>query len=311
MTSPVAGAVQASRPRCSRATLGALLQREAVLAYVLSAPTILILLAFVAYPFVLGVWFSFTNKVVGQAPSFVGLRNFAYLLGDSIYQRTLVNTLVYAGTTVSLKVILGMTMALLMNQVIPFRNLVRAALLLPWIVPTALSTLAWLWIFDPTYSVINWVIVNLHIGSRINWLGNSVLAMVAVIIVNVWRGVPFLAITLLAGLQMLSPEPTEAASIDGANAVQRFWYVTLPLLVPVLLPVVLLSLIWTVSDFQLVYILTRGGPVNSTHLLGTLAYQQALASAQLGEGSAIALSMFPFLLLLIVFMLRRNRGSAP
>lgn len=155
------------------------------------------------------------------------------------------------------------------------------------------------------------MIVNLHIGSRINWLGNSVLAMVAVIIVNVWRGVPFLAITLLAGLQMLSPEPTEAASIDGANAVQRFWYVTLPLLVPVLLPVVLLSLIWTVSDFQLVYILTRGGPANSTHLLGTLAYQQALASAQLGEGSAIALSMFPLLLLLIVFMLRRSRGSAP
>ena len=306
MATSVAGAVQIARPRRPVSTF---LEREAVLGYVLLAPTILILLVFVAYPFTLGIWFSLTDKVVGQAPRFIGLRNFADLIGDAIYQRTLFNTLVYAGTTVSLKVVLGMVMALLMNQVFPFKNLVRAALLLPWIVPTALSTLAWLWIFDPTYSVINWVLVHSHLGSRINWLGDSVLAMAAVMIVNVWRGVPFLAITLLAGLQMLSPEPSESASIDGASAFQRFWYVTLPLLVPVLLPVVLLSLIWTLSDFQLVYILTRGGPANSTHLLGTLAYQQALPSAQLGEGSAIALSMFPFLLLIIVFMLRRSNGG--
>jgi multiple sugar transport system permease protein len=247
--------------------------------------------------------------VVGQAPRFVGLGNFTYLVGDPIFQRTLVNTLLYAGVTVSCKLVFGMAMALLMNQVIPLRNLIRAALLLPWIVPTALSTLAWLWIFDPTYSVINWVIVHLGIGGKINWLGDSVLAMVAVMIVNVWRGVPFMAITLLAALQMLSPEPAEAASIDGASAVQRFWYITLPLLTPVLLPVVLLSLIWTLSDFQLVHILTRGGPANSTHLLGTLAYQQALPSAQLGEGAAVALSLFPFLLVIIVVMFRRNRGE--
>jgi multiple sugar transport system permease protein len=270
-----------------------------------------VLVPMLPWVLLLGIWFSLTDKMVGQSPRFIGLGNFTHLAGDPIFQRTLVNTLLYAGITVSCKLVLGMAMALLMNQVIPLRKLIRAALLLPWIVPTALSTLAWLWIFDPTYSVINWVIVHLGIGGKINWLGDSILAMAAVMIVNVWRGVPFMAITLLAGLQMLSPEPAEAASIDGASTAQRFWYITLPLLSPVLLPLVLLSLIWTLSDFQLVYILTRGGPANSTHILGTLAYQQALPSAQLGEGSAIALSLFPFLLAIIVFMLRRSReGTA-
>lgn len=284
------------------------LRSESTLGYLMISPAVLILLAFVAYPFVVGIWFSLTDKVVGQPANFIGLRNFVELSTDSVYLRAIQNTLVYAGASVALKVVLGMIMALLMNQTFPFKNLVRAALLLPWIVPTALSTLSWLWIFDPTFSVINWMIIKLGIGGKINWLGDPNLAMMSIILVNIWRGVPFIAITLLAGLQMMSRELHEAASIDGASPLQGFFRITLPLLRPVILPVVLLTLIWTISDFQLVHILTRGGPVNSTHLLGTLAYQTALASAKLGQGAAISLTMFPMLLVIIIAMLRKDKG---
>lgn len=300
---------RAETVRRRRFALGDYLERESVLGYVLVAPAILILLAFVAYPFALGIWFSLTDKFVGQPPTFVGLKNYIKLANDSIFWRTIQNTLIYAGVTVVIKAILGMVMALLMNQQYPLKNMVRAALLLPWIVPTALSTLSWLWIFDPTYSVISWVVTQLGLGGRINWLGDPTLAMVAIIGVNIWRGMPFFAITLLAGLQMMSKEHHEAASIDGANAFQIFMRITLPLLRPVLLPVILLSLIWTISDFQLVHILTRGGPVNSTHLLGTLAHQVALGSARLGEGAAISLAMFPMLLLVIIIILKQNRRA--
>jgi multiple sugar transport system permease protein len=292
-----------------RPALGAYLDRENVLGYVLTFPALLILAVFIAYPFLLGIWFSLTDKTVGQAANYVGLLHFARLLGDSIFLQTTRNTLLYTASTVTLKLVLGMALALLMNQHFPMKNVVRASLLLPWIVPTALSTIAWLWIFDPTYSVANWVIVNLGLGGKVNWLGNSALAMTAIIIVNVWRGVPFFAITLLAGLQMVSQELHEAAAIDGANAARRFWHVTIPSIRPVILLVVIFSTIWTIADFQLVYVLTRGGPSNSTHLFATLAYQVALVSARLGEGAAISLYMFPFLLVaigIVLWQIRRD-----
>jgi multiple sugar transport system permease protein len=295
--------------RAKRPPLGAYLDRENVLGYVLVFPALLILTVFIAYPFLLGIWFSLTDKMVGQSANFVGVSNFARLLGDSIFLQTTRNTLLYTVSTVTLKLVLGMALALLMNQHFPMKNIVRASLLLPWIVPTALSTLAWLWIFDPTYSVANWVIVNLGLGGKVNWLGNPTLAMTAIIIVNVWRGVPFFAITLLAALQMVSQELHEAAAIDGANVMSRFWHVTVPTIRPVILLVVIFSTIWTISDFQLVYVLTRGGPSNSTHLFATLAYQVALVSARLGEGAAISLYMFPFLLIaigIVLWQIRRD-----
>jgi len=288
---------------------GTFLDRENVLGYLLVFPALLLLAVFIAYPFLLGIWFSLTDKMVGQSANFIGLTNFARLLGDSIFVQTVGNTLLYTASTVTLKLVLGMALALLMNQHFPMKNIVRASLLLPWIVPTALSTIAWLWIFDPTYSVANWLIVNLGLGSKINWLGNPTMAMTAIIIVNVWRGIPFFAITLLAGLQMVSQELHEAAAIDGASAVRRFWHVTIPSIRPVILLVVIFSTIWTIADFQLVHILTRGGPSNSTHLFATLAYQVALVSARLGEGAAISLYMFPFLLVsigIVLWQIRRD-----
>jgi len=181
---------------------------------------------------------------------------------------------------------------------------VRAFILLPFIIPTVLSTLAWKWMFDPTFSVFNWLFWKLSIiSSRINWLGDPDLAMTSISIVNIWRGVPFYAISLLAGLQTINPDLHEAAAIDGANRWHRFWYVTWPLLLPVTMVVVLFSVIQTFADFQLVYVLTGGGPANATQLFATYAYQIGIGTGLLSEGAAISLAMFPALLLVVVFQL--------
>jgi multiple sugar transport system permease protein len=284
--------------------IGAFLEQERVLGYLLLLPALIFLLIFIAYPFVLGIWFSLTDKVIGGTQEhFVGLSNFQSLQGNSIFQQTVKNTLIYTVVTVAAKVVLGMALALVMNQHFPLKNLVRASLLLPWIVPTVLSTLAWLWIFDPTFSVINWFLVNIFHLPKINWLGDPALAMTSIIIVNIWRGIPFFAVSILAGLQTISQELYEAASIDGANTVSRFRHVTLPLVRPVLMLVTLFSFIWTVADFQLVYILTRGGPSNSTHLFGTLAYYASVVGSRIGEGAAISLFVLPLLLICIAVVL--------
>jgi multiple sugar transport system permease protein len=180
-------------------------------------------------------------------------------------------------------------------------------------VPAALGTLAWLWIFAPSFSVLNWILIHLGlIKTGLPWLVDGNLALASVIVVNAWRGIPFFGITLLAGLQTIPQELYEATSIDGAGKLGRFWYVTLPLMRPILLITLVLSIIWTFSDFQTVYALTGGGPINSTHLLATLSYQVGIASGRLGEGAAISLTMLPALLLLValqIYYLRKS-GSA-
>jgi multiple sugar transport system permease protein len=268
---------------------------------------------FVAYPFVRGIWLGLLNAVVGREGEFVGLQNYTKLWNDSIFRRAAANTFIYTGFATSLKLIMGMIVALMMNNLFGFKRILRASMLLPWIVPTVLSTLAWKWMLDPTFSIVNWILYQLGlIRFRVDWLGGPVMAMGSVILVNVWRGTPFFAITLLAGLQTISPDVYEAASIDGANAWQRFWKVTWPLLMPVTTVVMLFSVIQTFADFQLVYILTGGGPANSTHLFATYAYQIGIATGKLGEGAAASLAMFPFLFLVVLFQLwyiRRGEGG--
>jgi multiple sugar transport system permease protein len=284
------------------------LEQENILAYVLVAPALIILAVFIAYPFILGVWLSLTDKVVGQEGHFVGLQNFRNILRSQIFVQTILNTFVYTGAATVLKLVFGLALALVLNRHFKFKRFVRASMLLPWIIPTVLSTLAWLWMFDATFSVFNWVLIKLgFIKKGLLWLGAPNLAMTSVILVNAWRGIPFFAISLLAGLQTISPDLYEAAEIDGAGSFAKFWNITLPMLMPVLLVVLIFSVIVTFADFQVVYVLTRGGPSNSTHLFATLAYQVALASGRLGEGAAISLFMFPFLLLIIIIQLRYLR----
>jgi multiple sugar transport system permease protein len=284
--------------------LGGLLEDERSLAYLLLAPTALILTIFIAYPFLRGVWLSVTSATVGDPGEYVGLKNFQRTWNDTIFHRAAINTFVYTGVTTVFKLALGMWLALLLNREFRAKRFARAFILLPFIIPTVLSTLAWQWMFDPTFSVINWCLWQLGlITQRINWLGDEYLALVSIMIVNVWRGVPFYAISLLAGLQTVNPELQEAAAIDGATAWQRFWKITWPLLLPVTMVVVLFSVIQTFADFQLVYVLTRGGPANATHLFATYAYQIGVGTGLLGQGAAISLALFPVLLVVVIFQL--------
>ena len=293
------------RPRLSGARgVGDLLEDERTLAYLLLTPTAIILGLFIAYPFLRGVWLSVTSATVGDAGSFVGLRNFDKAWNDTIFHRATINTFVYTGVTTVFKLALGMWLALLLNREFRAKRYARAFILLPFIIPTVLSTFAWKWMFDPTFSVINWCLWQLGlISQRINWLGGEYLALTSVIIVNVWRGVPFYAISLLAGLQTINPELQEAAAIDGATAWQRFWKVTWPLLLPVTMVVVLFSVIQTFADFQLVYVLTGGGPANATHLFATYAYQIGVGAGLLGQGAAISLALFPVLFVVVILQL--------
>src|ERR687883_615578 len=295
-----------ARPR----GLGYWLEREAVYSWIMLAPAVLFLLAFVAYPFVYGVVLSLEDRVVGEPGTFVGVRNFVANVQDPVFWQVARNTVVYTGTATIAKLIGGLGLALVMNQQFRAKNGVRAALLLPWIVPTALSTIAWMWIFDPSFSVINWILLRLGVLSTgLPWLANGPLAMVAIIVANVWRGLPFYAVTILAALQTIPHELYEAAAIDGATPRQRFVSVTLPYLRAVLLITTMFSVIWTFSDFQLVYVLTGGGPANATHLFATYAYNIAMGGGQLGQGASVALSMFPPLLLVIAALtiyLRRS-----
>ena len=285
-------------------TRSRLLEDERWLAFALLVPTAILLGLFIAYPFVKGVILSLTSARVGVEGEFVGLKNFVKIWNDGIFRETVWNTFWYTGVTTVFKLALGLWLALLLNRNFKGKAVIRAFILLPFIIPTVLSTFAWKWMFDPTFSVINWTLFHLgFITQRINWLGDPDLAMTSIIIINVWRGVPFFAISLLAGLQTISPELNEAAAIDGARPWQRFWHVTWPLLLPVTMVVVLFSVIQTFADFQLVYVMTGGGPANATHLFATYAYQLGIGTGLLAEGAAISLAMFPFLFLIVVVQL--------
>ena len=294
--------VYAGAPR--RGQITRLLEDERWLAFILLLPAAVLLGLFIAYPFVEGVLLAVTDAKVGVPGKFVGLQNFARLLSDSIFWTAVSNTVIYTAVTTVFKLGLGLWLALLLNRDFKGKALTRAFILLPFIIPTVLSTFAWKWMFDPTFSVINWGLYHLGIiHARINWLGDPTLALISIIIVNIWRGVPFYAISLLAGLQTINPELAEAAAIDGARPWQRFRYVTWPLLLPVTMVVVLFSVIQTFADFQLVYVLTGGGPANATHLFATYAYQVGIGTGLLSQGAAISLAMFPVLLIIVVVQL--------
>ncbi len=310
------GALEVALPRPSasrRASLTRFLEDERLLAILLLAPTVVLLAAFVAYPFVMGIWFALSSTTVGNPGHFIGVKNLLKAWNDSIFRTALGNTLVYTFWANIFKLLLGLWLALLLNRHFRGKRLVRASMLLPFIVPTVLSTIAWRWMFDPTFSVLNSLLYQTgFITVRLPFLSDTRWALWCAIAVNTWRGMPFFAITLLAGLQTISPDLHEAASLDGANAWKRFWHVTWPLLKPITIVVVVFSIIQTFADFQLVYVLTGGGPANSTHLVATYAYQLGIGAGLLGEAAAMSLFMFPVLFMVVwiqLWYLRRLEGA--
>ena len=278
------------------------LDNRAVLGLLFMLPAAVLLLLFLTYPLGLGTWLGFTDAKIGRDGHWVGFENYEYLWGDAVTRLALFNTLFYTVVASVIKFVLGLWLALLLNKHIPFKSIVRAVVLLPFIVPTALSAIAFWWIYDSQFSIISWGLLKLGLISEyIDFLGQPWHARFATIAANIWRGVPFVAITLLAGLQTISPSYYEAASLDGATDWQQFRYVTLPLLTPIIAVVMTFSVLFTFTDFQLIYVLTRGGPLNSTHLMATLSFQRAISGGSLGEGAAIATAMVPFLLAAILF----------
>jgi multiple sugar transport system permease protein len=283
-------------------TMQRLFNNRHVLGLLFMLPAGVLLLLFLTYPLGLGTWLGFTDTKIGRAGQWVGLDNFKYLVGDSVAQLSLFNTLFYTAVASVIKFALGLWLALLLNRSLPFKSFFRAAVLLPFIVPTALSALAFWWMYDAQFSVISWALMKMGlIDHYIDFLGDPWNARFSVIAANIWRGVPFVAICLLAGLQTISPSLYEAAALDGATPSQRFRFVTLPLLTPIIAVVMTFSVLFTFTDFQLIYVITRGGPLNATHLMATLSFQRAISGGSLGEGAALATMMIPFLLAAILF----------
>lgn len=307
MALSVAKTDSSGKPSGLRKRLSAWLDRESVIGPLMVAPAALLLVILIAYPFCVAIYLSLTNRLIARADTgvFIGLQNYINLFGDSIFRRTALNTVNFALTAVFFKLIFGMLMALVLDEVKFLKNLLRGVMLLPWIVPTSLSALGWLWMFDSEFSIFNKILLGTGlIDQKIIWLGMPATAMLSVQLVNIWRGIPFFGISLLAGMQSIPQDLYEAAEIDGANGWHKFKSITIPLLMPITSVVTLFSIVQTFADFQIVYVLTRGGPVNSTHLFATLTHQTAIIAGKLGEGAAISLFIFPVLAVAAILQLR-------
>lgn len=265
-------------------------------------PAAAFLLLFLTYPLGLGIWLSVTDTRIGRDGVFIGLENFEWLNQDPVFWLSVFNTFLYTIVASILKFALGLYLAVLLNNHMPWKAIIRAIVLLPFIVPTVLSAIAFWWIYDTQFSIISWTLSELGlISENINFLGEPNNARASVIAANIWRGIPFVAITLLAGLQTIPQSLYEAATIDGASRWQMFRHVTYPMLTPIIAVVMTFSVLFTFTDFQLIYAMTRGGPANATHLMATLSYQRAIMGGNLGEGAAISTAMIPFLLAAILF----------
>jgi ABC-type sugar transport system permease subunit len=275
-------------------------------------PIVVLVLALVAYPFGYAIYLSMTRKYVGTPPVFVGLDNYVKLASDGFFQRAVVNSFVFTFSSVAVKLVLGMLMALVLTSRIRFRSVFTGILLIPWVAPTVVSALNFLWIYDYSLGVLNYLLVNVFriLPQGVGWLSEPGTAMASVIFVNVWRGFPFFGISLLAGMKAIPGDLYEAAAVDGATALQRFRHVTLPGLRNIAIIVTLLSTIWTFNDFAIIYILTKGGPGGATQVIPVFTYEIAFGAQRLGEAIAVALYMLPALAAIIIVLARYMRRGA-
>ena len=271
-----------------------------VFPYLLVAPVLIYVLIFLVFPFCYGIAISLTDKKIGGAAHFIGLKNYMYLLGNKKFRGSVANTLKYTAASVFLKVVIGMAMALVLNANIRGQNLARGLLLIPWAVPTTVSIYVWKWMFSDAGGVLNAMLTGTGLVSqKIAWLSTPMMAMISIVIVNVWRGAPFIGISVLSGLQTISSDLYESATMDGADAVDRFLYITLPSVKDVLLLATLVTTIWTFNDFEIIWLLTKGGPLNSTQVISTFSYQTGIMQMDFGRAVAASVMFLPVIIILV------------
>jgi ABC-type sugar transport system permease subunit len=283
------------------------------LGFLFVLPIVVLVLALVAYPFCYAIYLSMTRKFVGMPPIFVGFENYIRLASDGFFLRAVWNSVIFTFGSVVFKIVLGMAMALVLTSNIRFRSVFTGILLVPWVAPTVVSALNFLWIYDGSLGVLNYLLVKVFriLPQGVGWLSEAGTAMASVIFVNIWRGFPFFGISFLAGMKGIPAELYEAAAVDGANALQRFVHVTVPALRTIGIVVILLSTIWTFNDFGIVYILTKGGPGGATMVLPVFTYEMAFGAQRLGDAIAVALYMLPPLAMVIILLARyMRRGQA-
>lgn len=282
-------------------------RRDTGTAVLFLLPLFVLVVALIVYPFYRAIWLSFTDKLVGYPERFVGLKNYIYLINDDTFRQVVRNSLVFTVGSVVLKVLTGVAMALVLNGIWRWRNFFRGLFLLPWITSTVIIGLTWRWMFDsfPGRGFFNSVLLDLGILSRpIALMASPEGAMLAVIIANWWRGFPFFGVSYLAGMQSIPGELYEAASVDGASPWRRFWHVTLPGLKHIMIITILLSFIWTINDFNIVYVMTRGGPGTATQVFATYSYDVAFNQLRWGRGVTISIFLVPLLIAGIVLISR-------
>ena len=282
--------------------------RPRVLGSLFLAPAILYVLVLVGIPFLLAVYYALSAySIYNPSYHFVGLRNFIDVVQSDIFRRTLANTFIFTFGSQILGLILGKFGALLLLRPFPGRRILRALIILPWAVPIALATVAWEWMFDSLYSVINWTLIALGLLSRANapnWLGTPDLAMICVITVNAWRFFPFAIVIFLAGITAVPQDVLDAATVDGAGFWRRNYQIIVPIIAPIVVVGLIFGTVFTFTDLSIVYLLTMGGPVGATSVLGFQGFQVGILSGDVAHGAAISLFMFPVLFILVILMLR-------
>jgi multiple sugar transport system permease protein len=305
----VGDATTVAVPRLAVAARTKWFRRDSAQVILWVGPAFLYLAFFIAYPFVMSIYLSVSSARVGSPDwHYIGFTNFQRLFEDPTFWQTVRNSMIFTFGSEIVRLLIGLPLAFALNRSFKGKRLVQGIILIPFVIPIALSSLAWKWMFDSLYSVINWMLMTAHIiDYPWQWLGEPGLAMAAVITMNVWRGFPFSAVILLAGLTAVPVEVIEAAKIDGAGPLRRFVYVVAPIVRPILLVGLIYSIVFSFTDFSSVWLLTQGGPYNTTHVFGTYAYNIGINAGDIGQGAAITLFMFPLLAIFVILMLRLLR----
>lgn len=282
--------------------------RQPVLGWSLVLPTLIILAVIIGYPTVASVWFSLTDRRVGQEGEFVGFENYVNLFASPSFQSAAWNLIFIVGLALALKLVVGMGVAVLLNQPLKGRNAWRALAILPWAIPGFVAFMIWKLMYEPDSGALNQVIFTVT-GHEVGFLTDPVLARLSVAFATFWKGFPFWTISFLAAMQTIPYDYYEAAKIDGANAWQQFWHITVPALMPTIVLVSVLSTIWTANSFENVWLLTQGGPSNATMTFPVLSYL-SLQNLRLGEAAAAAVAILPVFIVLLIFLVRSTRKGS-